>query len=189
MIKNLRKRVNEKLSEYNAVRMRYKKERADLIEAEEALNDIQEAQIIAQTVAKTVQQKVHNQIASVVSRCLEIFDEPYEFKIVFEQKRGRTEARLLFERDGLEVDPMTASGGGVVDVASFALRLSCLMLSKPSLRKILILDEPFKFVSEEYRDRIRILLETLSEDLGIQILMVTHIKELEIGKIIKLKGD
>jgi len=86
----------------------------------------------------------------------------------------------------VEVDPLSASGGGVVDVAAFALRLSCLCLSKPKRRHLLVLDEPFKFVSEEYRHRIRGMMEKLSEEMGVQIIMVTHIKELETGKVIRL---
>ena len=123
----------------------------------------------------------------MVSRCLEaVFDEPYEFHLNFELKRGRTEARLSFVRDGVEVDPLTASGGGVVDVAAFALRLSCLMLAQPPLRRLLVMDEPFKYVSEEYRERIRVLLETLATEMGVQFVMVTHITELKTGTVIEL---
>ena len=81
---------------------------------------------------------------------------------------------------------MTASGGGVVDVAAFALRLSCIVLHKPVLRRIILLDEPFKFVSEQYRENIKTMLETLAKDFNVQFIMVTHIEELIIGNIIKL---
>ncbi len=159
----------------------------DIVNAEEELIACEEAQGIAQVVAQQVQQEAHNQIAGVVTKCLEaVFDEPYEFKIHFEKKRGRTEASLIFERDGLEIDPLTASGGGVVDVAAFALRLSCIMLSKPTLRRVLIMDEPFKFISDEFKERVRILLETLSKDMGVQFIMVTHIDELKTGNIIEV---
>jgi len=153
----------------------------------------EEAQRIVQEIAQRVQQIAHDHIARVVSKCLEtIFDEPYKFILNFERKRGRTEANLIFERDGESVDPLSASGGGVVDVAAFALRLSCLILSKPPLRRFLALDEPFKFVAklgpegEEYRERIRQLLEELSKELDVQFLMVTHMDELETGHIVRL---
>ncbi len=113
-------------------------------------------------------------------------DEAYEFKILFERKRGRTEATLRFVRNGLEVDPLSASGGGIVDVAAFALRVACLMLHRPRLSKLVVLDEPFKFVSKEYRDNVRSMLEELAKDLGLQILLVTHIDELETGKVIEV---
>jgi len=151
------------------------------------LEHIEEAQGIAQRVAQGVQQQAHDKIAGVVSKCLEaVFEEPYDFKIYFEQKRGKTEARLVFERDGLEVDPMTASGGGVVDVAAFALQLSCLILSKPPLRKLMILDEPFKFVSAGYLENVRMLLEGLAKEFDMQFIMVTHLETLKTGKIVGL---
>ena len=54
-----------------------------------------EAQALVQTVAEAVQRKAHEQVASVVSRCLEaVFGtSAYEFKIDFQKARGKTEAR------------------------------------------------------------------------------------------------
>lgn len=165
----------------------YRDARKQAVETEDAVTDAEEAQRVAQIVAQAVQEQAHARIASVVSKCLEaVFDEPYEFKILFEQKRGRTEARLVFVRDDLEVDPLTASGGGVVDVAAFALRLACLLLSKPALRKVVILDEPFRFVSAEYRQRVRTMVESLAKDMEVQFIMVTHMNELKMGTTVEL---
>jgi DNA repair exonuclease SbcCD ATPase subunit len=186
-IEDHRQWVDRKLAALAVARGRYRAESNALQEATDRAGAILEAQNIAQHVAQLVQQQAHQQIASIVSRCLEaIFDEPYTFVIEFDRKRGRTEAALTFQRDGISVDPMTASGGGVVDVAAFALRLSCMLLSKPSVRKLLILDEPFKFVSAEYRPRLRSMIESLSKELGVQFLVVTHIEELQIGKVVHL---
>lgn len=186
-ISSTRKNVNQKLIEFNFARKKYREEHNLLTESEEKVEAIQKAQEIAQQIAQEVQQRAHNQIAGVVSRCLEaVFEEPYTFKIHFERKRGRTEARLVFEREGLEIDPMSASGGGIIDVAAFALRLSCLSLSQPPLRRLLVLDEPFRFLSEEYRERAKVLLETLSEEMEIQILLITHMEELKAGEVISL---
>lgn len=146
-----------------------------------------EAQKITQVVAETIQQEAHNQIAGVVSQCLSsVFDDPYEFKINFERARGKTEANLVFIRDGEEINPIDSSGGGVIDVAAFALRISCLMLTRPQRRRVVVLDEPFRFVSQEYRPRVRTMLIELSKDLNIQFIMITHIKELAIGKVIDI---
>lgn len=146
-----------------------------------------EAQRIVQQVALTVQQSAHERIGGVVSRCLEaVFDAPYEFRIVFERKRGKTEAKLIFRRDGLDVNPMTAAGGGAVDVAAFALRLSCLVLARPPLRRLLVLDEPFRFVSAEFQPRLRELLLVLAREMSVQFMIVTHNRELQTGKVIKI---
>jgi len=186
-LKDLRRVVNRKVVDYAAAKQNFTQAQRELMALTDDATDAEEAQKVLQLVAQTVQQSAHKRIAGVVSRCLEaVFDEPYDFRIIFEQKRGRTEARLVFVREEMEVDPLTASGGGVVDVAAFALRLSCLMLTRPSLRKILLLDEPFRFVSSGYRERVRNMLENLSKDLGVQIIMVTHMDELKTGNIIQL---
>jgi len=183
----VRKTVNRKLAELNTARTVYRVETEGLAEAEKHAEAATEAQELAQQVAQSVQQQAHDQIAGVVSRCLSaVFDEPYTFRIHFERKRGRTEARLVFEKDGMEIDPLTASGGGAVDVASFALRLSCLMLAKPSLQRLLILDEPFRFVSENLRGRVKTLLETLAEEMKVQFLLVTHFRDLQIGAVYEI---
>lgn len=147
-----------------------------------------EAQAIIQRLAQSVQTQVHSQISTVVTRCLNaVFEEEsYEFQIDFELKRGKTEAKLSFVRDGMSVDPLTASGGGVVDVASFALRLAALLLTKPRRRLLLVLDEPFRFVSARFRPRVATLLTQLSKELGVQIILVTHDPTLKIGKVVEL---
>jgi DNA repair exonuclease SbcCD ATPase subunit len=112
-------------------------------------------------------------------------DEAYEFRIITEQKRNRTEARAVFVRDGEEFDALSSIGGGVVDVAAFALRVAVILAQDP-VRRLLILDEPMKFVSAEYRPQVRALLETLADELDVQIVLVTHISDLELGKIVRI---
>lgn len=185
---NYRSQINDILIEHRIASDSIEIERRSLIEVNNQLTNSEDAQKVIQIVASSVQELAHNKIADVVSRCLEaIFDEPYKFKIKFERKRGKTEAKLLFERNGLEVDPLTASGGGVIDVASFALRLASLILTRPPLRRLMVNDEPFRFISAEYRSRVKTLLETLSEEMKIQFVQVTHIDALKCGKVIEVK--
>lgn len=164
-------------------------EKQNLILASEKSDNALEARLIIQQLSTTVQQNVHSRIAAIVSRCLEtVFDEPYSFLIKFENKRGRTEAILTFVRGDLEADPMESCGGGVVDVAAFALRLACLCLSKPRLRKLLVLDEPMRFLSKHHQPSIAKLLLSLAEELKVQIIMVTHNPVLQVGTVIEI-GD
>lgn len=150
--------------------------------------DLLRAREVAQLAAEACQNAAHARVAGVVGRCLAaVFGEdPYEFLIDFERKRGRTEARLAFARGELQVDPVSACGGGAVDVAAFALRLACVMSSRPRRRLFLALDEPFKHLSKNYRPAVKGLLESLCKELGLQILMVTHSPDLRIGRVIEL---
>lgn len=142
---------------------------------------------VFQDAAAGVERSAHARITRIVGMCLSaVFDEPYEFDILFEAKRGKTEARLVFKRNGMVIgSPMDASGGGVLDVASFALRLASVVLSLPRKRRILILDEPFRFVSERYRPRVAELLERVAVEHGVQIVMVTHVREFRIGRVVE----
>jgi len=185
----LRDLLDQKRQAYSHALASYKDEGKALKKARQHLANAEQARDLIQSVAQMVQQEAHQQIAAVVTRGLQtVFDEPYTFRIDFEKKRGRTEAKLIFERDGLELDPLSSSGGGVIDVAAFTLRVACLLLSRPAVRPVLLLDEPFKNVSKTngYLDRIPQLLEGLCEDLGIQIIMVTHIDELKVGTVVEV---
>lgn len=183
-----RKQVNKLLHSRQFAIQKVREEKRLLAEAKEELTASLEAQNLIQQTAQDIQNKAHNRIASVVSRCLEtVFgEETYQFKITFDRKRGKTEARLSFVRDGQELDPTEASGGGAVDVAAFALRLSCMLLARPRKRLLFVADEPFRFLSTEYQPRIRELLLTLAEEMGVQFVVVTHEEEIVCGKVVRL---
>lgn len=160
-----------------------------LEQKEEEFELVKSLQEACQIVASCIQKTAHEKITRVVNKCLStVFDDPYEAEIIFERKRNKTEAQIVFKRDGhILDDPMEESGGGAIDVAAFAFRLACIMLSQPQKKKLLILDEPFKFVSKRYRPRIRQLLNELVEACGLQIIMITHIQRLKTGTIYELQ--
>jgi hypothetical protein len=184
-----RKALAPKVGAYRHALATAAEERQALTAAEGRYAAALAAQRLAQAVAERVQQTAHAQIQAVVTRCLEaVFDNKYEFSIKFARKRGRTEAALTLSLDGNELDdPTDQTSGGVIDVAAFALRLACLVLARPRRRRLLVLDEPFRFVhSTAYRVRVRKLLEALSTELDVQIVMATGMKELRAGKVIDL---
>lgn len=180
---DLRLALNRKMAQYEAAKERVREVRNSLYEAEARHAVAEEARDVVQAVSQTVQEQVHDRVAGLVSHCLKaVFgDKAYEFKLVFEKKRNRTECRPVYVRDDNEVHPLRGAGGGVADVAAFALRLVVLRLS--GVRQLLVLDEPFKWLSAEYQDKARALLEELAADMGVQVIVVTHNEELNIGKV------
>lgn len=160
-----------------------------LTEARQKAESLEELSSAVRQLAVQCQTQCQGRISSIVTRCLEtIFvDTKYVFRLVFEEKRGQTEARcVLFDAEGNEYDPVTSTGGGVMDVVTFGLRLACLMLQKPEASRVLILDEPMKFLSKEYRAPMLGLLEALADELGIQFIMVTHVEEYLKGNVIEI---
>ncbi len=142
---------------------------------------------IIQSVSLSVQKDMHEKIANVVTRCLQtVFPDPYEFQIIFDKKRGKTEARLVFVRNGEEYDPLDESGGGCIDVATLGLSIATLLLADPKPEPILFLDEPFKYLDKDSPEKVVMLLEQLSREFKIQIVQSTHNPALVCGKEIRL---
>jgi len=184
----LRRHTDRLLLQYEQAQAVLHTESRDLQAAQTQALDAEEAQRLTQTIAQQIQQQAHTQLASVVSRALEaVFDEPYALRIDFERKRGRTEAVLLFDRDGEPFDPLSATGGGCVAVAALGLRIAHLCRQLPPLRRVLVADEPLQHVSADYRPRLGEMLFTLARELGIQLILTTHSKEYMIGKVIRLE--
>lgn len=189
ILEEYKKKISKELHNHQLSKAECVHANQKLEEAKKEYKAATKAQKIIQSVAQTVQQQVHDRIAGIVTRCIEaVFDDPYEFKIIFEQKRGRTEARLVFVRNGEEYNPSDSSGGGVIDVAAFALRLSCLVLTRPPLRRLLVLDEPFKNVNgTENQERVGNMMTMITKELDVQIIMVTDDEWLKIGKVIEVR--
>lgn len=158
-------------------------------EADAEKEAAREATAITAASAQEIQHKVHQRIAGIASRCLAaIFgDGAYELKCSFDVKRNKTEASFILCRDGIELEnPQDAAGGGVVDVVAFALRCANIRFRRIPLRPLLVLDEPFKWLSKEHRPAVRQMIEEMSEELGIQFIIVTHDPEYIIGKVIEV---
>ena len=138
---------------------------------------LEEAQAFIQIVAQETQSQLRFVIGDLVNLAMSVcFPDEYIFDINFEIKRGKTEARLLFKKDNIEIDPISASGGGVVDVVAFALRLSAWSLGHTD--NVIILDEPFRFLSKDLQPRAGEMMNKLCKSLGLQIICVTHSQEI-----------
>jgi len=146
--------------------------------------------ILAEAQRRTYTQ-LNERISAIAKAALEaVFDDPPEFRIMFETKRGRTEAvPALIGEGGIPVDPMTEDGGGAVDLLAFGLRLAMITMKRPALARVVALDESFRFVSRDLRPRVAALLRDLSGRLGFQFIIVTHDPELVPGadRIIRVR--
>ena len=181
-----RRKTNLLIGELSHQKRRYSEERRMFKDAEKETQCQAESLKLVQQVAEIIQNQAHEQIARTVTTCIQtVFQDKTEFKISFSKARGKTEARLSFANGDKEESPLEASSGGKVDVASFALRLVSILLSRPQRRRLLVLDEPFRFVhGEEYRERTRALVEEMAGKMDFQVIMSTGLRWLQTGNII-----
>jgi DNA repair exonuclease SbcCD ATPase subunit len=139
------------------------------------LHKHEEAKEIIRAVGMLTQQSLTVNISDITSLALEaIFADPYILKCDFLQRRNKTECDLYFERDGNRLDPIEASGIGAVDVASFALRIASWSMMQPHTRNVIVLDEPFKFLSKNLHEQASEMLKELSKKLNLQFILVSH---------------
>lgn len=136
----------------------------------------------AREVINTLVQKTLDQISVNIGQLVTdaihaVFENPYTFKIDFVTRRNQTECDLYVTRNNIDRHPLESNGGGLADIISSALRPTFLVLSESRL--VLILDEPFKFLSEDLQSYCCIMLKTISTQLGIQIIMVSHLNEMK----------
>jgi DNA repair exonuclease SbcCD ATPase subunit len=177
VISDLRKRHIQEIAKRDALRNHLAETKSHLATEEIYLENCQKARAIVQIVAEQTQKKIEFHISNLVSMALaSVFPDPYEFALRFVQRRNKTEADLIFMKNGNEGDPIDISGGGALDVASFALRVAIWSI-RPT-RNTLMLDEPFKFVSRDLQPKCSNMIKYLSEKLKIQLIIVSHIPEI-----------
>ena len=189
-INNLRQKLEHKKGQQIQLQKDLKKAQREKEAITVVIADSEQAQAIIQIVAQKTQSELEYRLSEIVSLALAaVFEHPYNLKVNFVIQRGKTECILLFEKNGELFDPLFSSGGGAVDIAAMALRVAIWSLTQPKTRNVLILDEPFRFLSREYQVKASVMLKELSQKLGLQIIMVSHSEYLIDGadKIFNIK--
>jgi hypothetical protein len=176
-LQNLRNRTIEKQGAVKRIRFQLDETDHKVTHLEREIQFTETARLIIQKVAKATQAELEYYISELVTLAFaSVFPNPYEFKVVFEEKRGKTECKMRFLRNGKEVNPLFGSGGGPLDIASTTLQFTIWSLNKT--RNILGLDEPFRFLSRNLQPKAGEMLKEVSKKLGLQILMITHSEDL-----------
>lgn len=162
----------------------YEQLKESKITLEKLVKDSNAAAYVIRLIAKQTQQNLEFHVSNIVTSALRAIDPgdwPEEFVMRFEI-RGRaggeqTECDMFFKEAGEEYAPELGSGGGPLDVASFALRIAYWSLKKN--RSTFLLDEPFKYVSPDLQNRTSKMVKMMCDMLGIQIILISHALDIE----------
>ncbi len=193
-IQSFRRLFEQKTGEKNQIEKTLHATKKEVKELKRDLRRHEQAQEVIRQVALKTQQQLQFHISDIATMALEaVFENPYELTVEFVQRRNKTECDLYFVREGEKIDPLSASGGGAVDVASFALRVASWSMETPRSRNTLILDEPFRYLSSNLLPKASEMLKEVSDKLDLQIIMVTHADELiesadKVFNVAKKKG-
>lgn len=139
------------------------------------IKHLEKAHEIVKLVGGETQQQLHYHISDITSLALEgVFDNPYKLILDFVERRGKVECDILFEREGTTIKPKRASGFGTLDIASLALRIACWSMQSPRTRSTIVIDEPFRNLSDKYHEPASQMVKEISEKLCIQFIISTH---------------
>jgi len=175
MIKELRNKLERKKGEKANIEKSITNFKSSIKEKKREQRAHEKAREIIRDVGLRTQQELQYHISDITSLALDaVFDDPYELVAEFVLRRNKTECDLYFQRGEYKIDPLTASGVGAVDVASFALRIASWSMQTPRSRNVIVLDEPFKFLSQDKQEQASMMLKEISKKLGIQFIIVTH---------------
>lgn len=174
-IKNLRSELDSRRGEQRRTLKNLQETKERLKQNKEAQKQHEHArEVIKETGLKT-QQALAFHISDITSLALQaVFPDPYQLVVDFVERRNKTECDLYFEKNSNQMEPMDASGGGAVDVASFALRVASWSMQHPRTRPVIVLDEPMRFLSTDLQPKASEMIKELSEKLGLQFIIITH---------------
>jgi hypothetical protein len=182
LVGQLRQRLEQEKGKLHQVRLDKEASLFKIDSLKVTRGNIEQAQLIIQEVARTTQEQLSWFVNDMVTAAVEaVFPKDnYQFYLEFVQRRGRTEADLFLADDkGNRVKPSDAEGGGLINVVAFALRVALWSLTKAT-RPVLLLDEPVHFLhSRDAHEKVAELLKTISDKLGLQIIMITGEDESE----------
>ena len=174
-INQIRNKLEQLKGQKIQVERSFQEVKKEIVNKTRSLHRHEKAREIIRDVGLKTQQQLQFYISDITTLALNaVFDDPYELKVSFVQRRNKTECDLTFVRGELEIDPIEASGVGAIDVASFALRIASWSMMRPRSRNVIILDEPFRYLSENYQEQASLMVKELSKKLGLQFIIVTH---------------
>lgn len=162
-----------------------------LIEREQELNtDIQvqreltevldRVTILLNNIGEDKQQKAQEHIEGIVTRGLQaIFGPTFSFHIAQTMKGKSASVEFLIRTHlddaTLETPVLESHGGGLAAIVGFLLRVTVMLLDKGADKaNVLVLDETFGMVSDEYLEPLAEFTRDLVDKTGIQVILVTH---------------
>ena len=137
------------------------------------------ARAILNQIAGTIQQQFKNKIETLITYAIQaVYNRPFTFELLFQTKRNIPTITPVIKERGETLCPKDDDlGGGLLDTIAFPFRFILQYLEEPRSRNVFFLDEPFKFLGS-LTPKAGSMLKYLSKKFSLQIILVTHDKEL-----------
>lgn len=173
-VQELRNALERKKGEKHHIEQTIEDAKYRIKQSQKGMRRQEKVRGIIQEVGLKTQEQLSYNVGDITTIALNaVFSDPYDLKLEFIERRNKTECDIFFARDDMHIEPF-GGGGGVIDVAAFALRIASWSMQRPKTRNVLILDEPFKHLKGEQANRRMLsMVKEISSRLGVQIIMVS----------------
>jgi len=182
-LSELRNRYQEMNSEYStdcAFRDKYE---ADLESVNNQIADLnieelKECALVLQKMSAHQREFTRKSLEDLGTMALQYSLGP-DYKMVLEisetKKKPSASMYILHLPTLLKTNPVDSNGGGVIDIISAAMRFVIIQTySNPMIDGPIIMDEPFKMVSENFIPVLTEFIKKTASEFGRQVIMVTH---------------
>jgi len=140
-----------------------------------------EVALLLQSYSEAEHDQLRSRVEALVTMGLQaVFDATLSFRCAPDVSRGQAVINFTV----VSTDPATgaetessvleARGGGLAAIIGLLLRVVVIALHPERRRKLLVLDETLGMVSADHHEHLAVFLRRLVDDLGMQILLVTH---------------
>lgn len=177
-VRRNRRSLDQQVGQLKALVVQAKELQSSISEGKELVEVVEQVVGLLNSIGEERQDFAQRQIEALVTKGLQtIFEENLSFHVISSTKNNAAHVSFIVRThkdDGtfLDTSVMDARGGGLSSIVGFLLRVVYLLLSKES--RVLILDETFAAVSDEYETRLADFLRELVDKAGLQVILVTH---------------
>ena len=179
-IKHLKTLIDKNTFIKDSLEEKQEKIQKDMNDINKETDSLLELKDFLMSVSANYRDQLCNLFTSLVTEALtSIFEKDIRFNIKLYSYRNEPAIDVSVIENNLEVDPQKSCGGGLNDIISFVIKIIFIYLKKSS--RIIILDEPLKFLSRDYIEQSSNFIHDISKRMNIQIILVSHKPDLEIN--------
>lgn len=179
LMDKIRELLNKQITSQELIEEDINKINVKLDDLNNSLISHVDARECIQKAKQMTQESLQGRLSKIVTDALQLvmFDMDLGFSVEFMVRRNSTECDMWITEGGEKYHPLDSCGFGAADVASFALRIGMWSLNKSE--PFMVFDEPFRNLGSIHMPNAAMLMATLSEEMGIQMMVTTHEEDLK----------
>ena len=178
--------ITDVIRTYNQLVWNIDNNKTELEKLNGQLVTISDALYLLLAFSEATKNEVKSKIEGIANIALKtiFINKSMKFRIIPNKNKKGLYYVPYVETEGKITPLRNCKGGGVLDIISLCIRISYLRIFKSQLEQLLFLDEPFRNLDKTRLEIAVEWLNTISKEMKIQMVIVTHIEALmQLGDV------